>query len=48
MEGPLDQFTMKPGWVLLYTPDSLTKYLPLALSAFSGAAPPSLSVVVPP
>ena len=48
MEGPLDQFTMKPGWVLLYTLDSLTKYLPVALSTFSGAAPPSLSVVVPP
>ena len=36
------------GWVPLYTPDSLTKYLPTALSAFSGAAPLSLSVVVPP
>ena len=48
MECPLDQFTTKPGWVPLYTPDSLTKYLPTALSAFSGAAPPSLSVVVPP
>ena len=48
MECPPDQFTMKPGWVPLYTPDSLTKYLPAALSAFSGAAPPSLSAVVPP
>ena len=48
MECPPDQFTTKPGWVPLYTPDSLTKYLPVALSAFSGAAPPSLSVVVPP
>ena len=46
MECPLDQFTTKPGWVPLYTPDSLTKYLPVALSAFSGAAPPSLSAVV--
>ena len=48
MEGPPYQFTTKPGWVPLYTPDSLTKYLPVALSAFSGAAPPSLSAVVPP
>ena len=48
MECPLDQFTMKAGWVPLYTPDSLTKYLPAVLLAFSGAAPPSLSAVVPP
>ena len=48
MEGPPDQFTMKPGWFPLYTLDSLTKYLPAALSTFSGAAPPSLSAVVPP
>ena len=48
MECPPAQFTMKPGWVPLYTLDSLTKYLPAALSAFSGAASPSLSVVVPP
>ena len=48
MECPPDQFTMKAGWVLLYTPDSLTKYLPAALSAFSGATPPSLLAVVPP
>ena len=48
MECPSDQFTSKPGWVPLYTPDSLTKYLPAALSAFSGADPPRLSVVVPP
>ena len=48
MECPLDQFTTKPGWVPLYTPDSLTKYLPTALSTFTGAAPPSLSAVVPP
>ena len=39
---------MKAGWVPLYTPDSLTKYLPAALLAFSGEAPPSLSAVVPP
>ena len=48
MECPPDKFTTKAGWVPLYTPDSLTKYLPAALSAFSGAAPPSLSAVVPP
>ena len=48
MECPLDQFTMKPGWVPLYTPDSLTKYLPAALSAFSGSSATSLSAVVPP
>ena len=48
MECPPEQFTMKPGWVPLYTPDILTKYLPVALSTFSGAAPPSLSAVVPP
>ena len=48
MECPPDQFTTKAGWVPLYTPDSLTKYLPAALSAFSGATPPSLSAVVPP
>ena len=47
LECPLDQFTVKAGWVPLYTPDSLTKYLPTALSAFSGAAPPSLLAVVP-
>ena len=47
LECPPDQFTTKTGWVPLYTPDSLTKYLPAALSAFSGAAPPSLSAVVP-
>ena len=48
LECPPDQFTTKAGWVPLYTPDSLTKYLPTALSAFSRAAPPSLSAVVPP
>ena len=43
-----DQFTLKPGWVLLYTPESLTKHLPAALSAFSGSDAPSLMAVVPP
>ena len=48
MECPPYQFTTKPGWVLLYTLDSLTKYLPAALFTFSGSGAPSLSVVVPP
>ena len=48
MECPRDQFTSKPGWVPLYTLDSLTKYLPAALSAFSGSGAPSLPAVVPP
>ena len=48
MKCPPDQFTTKAGWVPLYTLDSLTKYLPAALSAFSGATPPSLSAVLPP
>ena len=48
MEWPPEQFTIQPGWVPLYTPESLTKYLPVALTAFSGSAPPSLSAVVPP
>ena len=47
MECPPDQFTMKPDWVLLYTPDSLTKYLPTVLSTFSGSGGPSLLAVVP-
>ena len=48
MECPPDQFISKPGWVPLYTPDGLTKYLPTALSAFSGSGAPSLLAVVPP
>ena len=48
VECPPDQFTTQPGWVPLYTPDSLTKYLPVALTAFPGSALPSLSAVVPP
>ena len=43
--GPIH---LKTWMVPLYTPDSLTKYLPTALSTFSGADPPRLSVVVPP
>ena len=48
MECPPAQFTTKPGWVPLYTLDSLTKYLPTALSTFSGSGAPSLLAVVPP
>ena len=48
MECPPDQFSTKAGWVPLYTPDSLTKYLSAALLAFSEVAPPCLSAVVPP
>ena len=47
-ECPPDQFTSKPGWVLLHTKESLTKHLPTALSAFSGSGAPSLMAVVPP
>ena len=47
-ECPPDQFTLKPDWVPLYTPKSLTKHLPTALSAFSGSDVPSLMAVVPP
>ena len=48
MECPPAQFTSKPSWVPLYTLDNLTKYLPTALSVFSGPGVPSLSAVVPP
>ena len=48
VECPPDQFTSKPGWVPLYTPESLTKHLPAALSTFSGSDMPSLMAVVPP
>ena len=48
MECPPDQFTLKPGWVPLYTKQSLMKHLPTALSAFSGSRVPSLTAVVPP
>ena len=48
VECSLDQFITQPGWVPLYTPESLTKYLPVALTAFPGLAPPNLTAVVPP
>ena len=47
-ECPPDKFTSKPGWVPLYTKESLTKHLPVALSTFSGSGAPSLMAVVPP
>ena len=43
-----DQFTAAVDWVPLYTPDSLEKHLPVALSAFVSTGPPSLTAVVPP
>ena len=43
-----DQFTALADWVPLYTRDSLEKHLPVALSTFVNAGPPSLTAVVPP
>ena len=47
-ECPPNKFTSRSGWVPLYTKDSLTKHLPVALSAFSGSKAPSLMAVGPP
>ena len=47
-ECPPDKFTSRPGWVWLYTKESLTKHLPAVLSTFSGSGAPSLMAVVPP
>ena len=47
-ECPPDKFTLKPGWVLLYTKESLTKHLLVALSTFLASGAPSLIAVVPP
>ena len=47
-ECPPDKFTSKPGWVPLYTKESLMKHLLVALSTFSGPGAPSLMAVVPP
>ena len=47
-ECPPDKFTSRPGWVPLYTKESLMKHLPAALSTFSGSGAPSLTAVVPP
>ena len=47
-ECPPDKFTLRPGWVPLYTKESLMKHLPVALSAFLGSGVPSLMAVVPP
>ena len=43
-----DQFATEPDWVPLYTKDSLVKHLPMALSTFPKAGPPSLTAMVPP
>ena len=45
---PPDKFTSRPGWVPLYTQESLMKNLPVALFAFSGSGVPSLMPIVPP
>ena len=47
-ECPPDKFTLRPGWVPLYTKESLMKHLPVMLSTFSGSGAPSLTAVVPP
>ena len=46
-ECPPNQFATEPDWVPLYTKDGLVKHLPMALSAFLNAGPPSLTAVVP-
>ena len=43
-----NQFTAAVDWVPLYTPDSLEKHLPVALSTFVNTGLPSLTAVVPP
>ena len=43
-----DKFTAAVDWVPLYTPDSLWRHLPMALSAVVMTEPPSLTAVVPP
>ena len=43
-----NQFTAAADWVPLYTPDGLEKHLPVALSTFVNAGPPSLTAIVPP
>ena len=47
-ECPPNKFTSRPGWVPLYTKESLTKHLLAVLSTFSGSGAPSLMAVVPP
>ena len=48
VECPLDQFTAPADWILLYTSESLQRYLPTALSAFPNQGVPSLIAVAPP
>ena len=47
-ESPPDKFTSKPGWVPLYTKESLMKHLLVALSTFLSSGAPSLMAVVLP
>ena len=47
-ECPPDKFTSRPSWVPLYTKESLTKHLLVALSTFLGSGAPSMMAVVPP
>ena len=48
MECPPDQFTTLADWILLYTRESLQKYLPAALSVFLSQGTLSLIAIVPP
>ena len=48
MECHPNKFTAAVDWVPLYTPDSLQRHLPAALSTFVNTGPPSLTAVVPP
>ena len=48
VECPPDQFTTPADWILLYTSESLQRYLPTALSAFPNQGVPSLIAVAPP
>ena len=43
-----NQFTAVADWVPLYTPDSLEKHLPAALSTFVNTGLPCLTAIVPP
>ena len=47
VECPPDQFTATVDWVPLYTQEVLERYLPVALSSFASAGPPSLTAAVP-
>ena len=47
-ECPPDNFTVVVEWVPLYSPESLQKHLPVALSTFATAELPSLTAMLPP